>query len=110
MAEILDQIDNPGLNGHIQRGGGFIEDQQRGLGHQRHGDDDALLLAARQLVRIGLQDAVGVGQADISHDLAGVPTVSPEASRHASSATRLCHAIDAARRQSEGDRRPVADE
>jgi hypothetical protein len=30
--------------------------------HQRHGDDDALLLPARELVRIGVEHALGIGQ------------------------------------------------
>ncbi len=71
VAEVLDQIDDAGLDRHVERGGGFVEDQERGLRHQRHGDDDALLLAARKLVRIGVEDAVGVGQAHVGHDLAG---------------------------------------
>ena len=34
-----------------------------GLRHQRHGDDDALLLAAGELVRVAVEDARRVGQA-----------------------------------------------
>jgi hypothetical protein len=74
LAQVLDQIDDPRLDRHVERGGGFVEDQERGLRHQRHRDDDALLLAARKLVRIGPQDAVGVGQAHVGDDL---PRASP---------------------------------
>ncbi len=71
VPQILHQIDDPRLHRHVERGGGLIKDQERGLRHQRHGDHDALLLAARKLVRIGPEDAVGVGQAHVGHDLAG---------------------------------------
>ena len=33
-----------------------------GLEHQRHGDHDALALAAGELVRIGVDQALGLGQ------------------------------------------------
>jgi hypothetical protein len=42
-----------GLRGHVQRGGGLVADQQRGLQDERHGDHDALALPARELVRVG---------------------------------------------------------
>ena len=51
-AQILDQIDHCRLDRHIQRRGRFIEDQERGFRHQGHGDDDALLLSARKLMRV----------------------------------------------------------
>ena len=62
-AEVLDQVDDAGLDGDVERGGRLVEDQQRRLRHQRHGDDDALLLAAGELVRVAAEDARGVGQA-----------------------------------------------
>ena len=65
-AQIFDKIDHRRLDRHIERGGRFIKDQKRGFRHQGHGDDDALLLAARQLVRVGAQHPLGVGQADIA--------------------------------------------
>ena len=69
LAEVLDQIDHGRLHRHIERGGGFVEDQQRGFRHQRHGDDDALLLTARKLVRVAFQHPLRVWQADVGHHL-----------------------------------------
>ena len=69
-AQVPDQIDDSGLDCHVQRGGRLVKDQQRRFRHQRHGDDDALLLTAGKLVWVGVEDAVRVGQADIGDDLA----------------------------------------
>ena len=71
LAQILHQFHHRRLDGHVERGGRLIEDQERGFGHQRHGDDDTLLLAARKLVRIGLQDALGVRQLYVRDHLQG---------------------------------------
>ena len=63
-AEILDELDDAGLDGDVERGGRLVEDEECRLRHQRHGDDDALLLAAGELVRVAVEDARRVGQAD----------------------------------------------
>ena len=63
-AEGLDEVDDAGLDGDVERRGRLVEDQERRPRHQRHGDDDALLLAAGELVRVAVEDAGGVGQAD----------------------------------------------
>ena len=47
----LDQLDDAGLDGHVERRRRLVEEQQLRIGQQRHGDDDALLLAAGNLVR-----------------------------------------------------------
>ncbi len=67
--EILHQIDDPGLHRHVERRGRLVEDQECGLRHQRHRDDDALLLAARELVRIAPEDAGRVRQPHRIHHL-----------------------------------------
>ena len=46
---------------------GSSSSKQRRLGQQRHGDHDALLLAARKLVRIGAHHALGIGQPHGAH-------------------------------------------
>ena len=71
LAQILDQFDNRRLDRHIQRRGRLVQDQERRLGHQRHGDDDPLLLPTRQLMRIGAHDPRGVGQFHIPDHLQG---------------------------------------
>ena len=51
-AKIADQRQDLRLDRHIQRRRRFVGDQQARPAGQRHGDHDALLHAARQLVRI----------------------------------------------------------
>ncbi len=63
LAEPLHQFDDAGLHRHVERRRRLVEQQQRRLRQQRHGDHDALLLAARELVRIGAHHALGVRQA-----------------------------------------------
>jgi hypothetical protein len=68
--DFVDQIDNSGFHRHIKRRGRLVQKQQLGIGQQRHGDDDALLLAAGNLVRIGVENPVRFGQADAGNDFA----------------------------------------
>ena len=49
--QLLKQIEHAGLHGNIQRGDGFIGDDQRGAHDQRPGDADALALSAGEGVR-----------------------------------------------------------
>ena len=63
LRDVLDQFDDAGFDGDVERGGRLIEQQELRVGEQRHGDDDALLLAARKLVRIGVHDPLRIGQA-----------------------------------------------
>ena len=62
--DLLDQRHDPGLDGDVERRGRLVQDQERGVGEQRHGDHHALLLAARDLVRVGVHDPLRVGQLD----------------------------------------------
>ena len=50
-AQLDDQLEQPLLGARIERGGGLVEQDQLGVRDQHGGDRDALLLAARQLVR-----------------------------------------------------------
>ena len=52
FAQILHQIQHLSLDGHIQRGGGLISDQQLGVAGQRDGDDHTLLHTAGELMGI----------------------------------------------------------
>ena len=67
LAEPLDQFDDAGLDRHVERGRRLVEQKQRRLRQQRHGDDDALLLAARKLVRVGPHHPLGIGQPHRPH-------------------------------------------
>ena len=56
VLQVVEQVDHAGLNGHVERGDGLVEDQELGLEHQGAGDADPLALAAGELVGV----AVGV--------------------------------------------------
>ena len=49
------QLHDLGLNGHIQRGSGLVGDQQFGVATDGHGNHHALVHAARELVRVGVE-------------------------------------------------------
>ena len=68
VLQVKHQLENLGLGGDVERGGGFIGDQQHRVKHQGHRDHDALALAARQLVRVAGDHAFGVGQQHLAHD------------------------------------------
>ncbi len=53
------------LDGGVERRGRLVGDQQVGLAGQRHGDHDALVQPAGELVRIVAEPARGVGDADL---------------------------------------------
>ena len=62
--QALEQLQNLRLDGDIEGGCGFVGDQQGGFVGQRHGDHDALALAAGKFVREGGQAFLGFGQTD----------------------------------------------
>ncbi len=60
-----DQLGAQGFGGqHVQRGEGFVHQQQRRVHHQRPGESDPLAHAARQLARVGVLEAVEADQVD----------------------------------------------
>ena len=60
LLQALQQVENLRLNGHVQRGGWFVGDNQPRVAHDGHGDHDALAHAAGKLVRILLHAALRV--------------------------------------------------
>ena len=44
--EVVEEVEDFCLDGDVEGGGGFVGDEQGGLVEQRHGDHDALELAA----------------------------------------------------------------
>ena len=52
LRKIFDQIEHLRLHRRVERRGRFVGDQQRRLGHHRHGDHHALAHAAGEFVRI----------------------------------------------------------
>ena len=46
LLQLFKQVQNLRLDSHVQGGGGFVGNHQIGLGCQRNGNHDALLLSA----------------------------------------------------------------
>ena len=60
----LDELQDLGLDGHVERRRGLVRDEQLGLAGEGHGDHHALAHAARQLVRVLLDASLGIRDAD----------------------------------------------
>ena len=59
--DLVEQAEDLGLDGHVERGGRLIGDQQARPAGQRHRDHHPLAHAARELVRIGVGALLGLG-------------------------------------------------
>ena len=55
-----------GLDGDVEGGGGFVGDDELGLEDEAHGDHDALLHAAGELVGVGADGDLGILDADLA--------------------------------------------
>jgi len=64
VAETPQQLEDLGLNRHVERRGGLVGDDDLRPQRERHRDHDALLLPARELMRIVVHTALGLGDAD----------------------------------------------
>ncbi len=71
VAHLAQQLEDLGLHRHVQRGGRLVGDDQRRVQRERHGDDDALLLAAGELVRVVVDPLFGFRDADLAQHLDG---------------------------------------
>ena len=69
LAQGGDEVEHLRLDGRVQAGGRLVEDEERRVGGQRHGDDHPLLAAAGELVRIAAHPAGGVGDLHLPQDL-----------------------------------------
>ena len=67
--QLLQQLEDLRLDGHVERRRRLVGDQQVGLVGERHGDHDALALAARQLVREGIEPLFRIADADLVQQL-----------------------------------------
>ena len=63
LLELLDEAQDLGLYGDVERRRRLVGDQQLRLAGERHGDHDALAHAAREHVRVVLQPLLRVGDA-----------------------------------------------
>ena len=58
--EVVDEVEHLGLDRRVEAGRRLVEDQQGRVDAERHRDHDALLHAARELVRVALHDRLRV--------------------------------------------------
>ena len=56
-AGLVQEVEDAGFGGGIEMGGGFIGEDELGMGGEGEGDEDALALAAAELVGVGVADA-----------------------------------------------------
>ena len=75
VAQTADQLEELGLDRHVQRRRRLVGHDQRRMAAQRHGDHHPLALAARQLVRVALERSRRVR--DYPHLLRATPRPDP---------------------------------
>ena len=77
-AQVAHEFEDRGFDGDVESSRRLVQDEQRRLRHQRHGDHDALLLAARELVRISMHHGLDVRQPDfVEHGDGPLPGARP---------------------------------
>lgn len=69
LLQILHQLEDLRLHGHVERRRRFVGDEQVGITGQRHGDHQALALPAGELVRILADTFFGRLDADVVEQL-----------------------------------------
>ena len=70
LLQLLDQVEDLRLDGDVERGRRLVGDQHVGTVGERHGDHDALALAAGELVRILPQTRLRLGDLHFLEQLA----------------------------------------
>jgi hypothetical protein len=71
LAEGSDQLEHLGLDGGIEPRRGLVEDEERRVLRERHGDDDPLLHPSRQLMGIPPHHACGIRDLHLAQDFLG---------------------------------------
>src|SRR6516162_5907620 len=67
--QVLQELKDLRLHGDVERGSRLVGDQEIGLVGKRHGDHDALALAAGELVRVACKPRARLRDADIGEQL-----------------------------------------
>ena len=69
--QALDQVEDLGLGGDVERGGRLVGDQQRRIAGERHGDHGALAHAAGELEGVAVDRALRIGDLDLPQQVDG---------------------------------------
>jgi len=69
VAGAAQQVEDLGLDGDVEGGGGLVRDDDLGFEHERHRDHHALLLPAGELVGVVVDPLLGVGDAHPAQDV-----------------------------------------
>jgi hypothetical protein len=69
--QVVEEIEDLRLDGDVECRGRFVGDQEFRFGQERHRDDDALAHAAGELMRIEVEAAIGIGNADALQHVEG---------------------------------------
>ena len=72
LAQRPDEVEDLGFDGGVEARRRLVEHEQLGVAGQRHRDDDTLLHAARQLVRVAVHHPLGIGDAHAAQRPEGV--------------------------------------
>ena len=67
--QVADELEDLRLDGHVQRRGRLVRDQQRRAAYQRHRDHRALAQPSRELEGVGVESLAGVGEPDHAEHL-----------------------------------------
>ena len=73
LLQLPEQLEDGMLDGDVEGGGGLVGNQDVGVAGQRHGDHDALFLAAADFVGIAAEDAFGPWQLHLVEEVEGAP-------------------------------------
>ena len=74
LAQLVEQCDDLLLDGDVQGGGRLVRDDELRVAGQGHGDENALTLATRELVRVGLESALGIQAHELEEFLGAAGT------------------------------------
>ncbi len=69
VLQLGQQLEDLRLHRHVERRGRLVGDQHVGVAGERHGDHHPLPLAAGELVRVGVDPPLGLGDADEAQEL-----------------------------------------
>ena len=106
LAQLHEQVEHLGLDGHVERRHGLVADQKTGLDSQRPGNAHAGALAARELVG----EAVGQGRIQAhAAQLLTHPLVALGAAHQAVHRGRLAHKLGNAQARVERGERVLED-